>query len=98
MHSPRVLGVIALSAIVAAAISFAVVDVTVDESCAAATCVGGIPLLAVGFTILGTLAALGGLVPTITWIVEAARQSHSVEHDRELVRASRLRIGYEDEL
>lgn len=99
MHSPRVLGVIALSAILVAAISFAVVDVSIADGCGQGPCNGGIPVLAITFAALGGLAALVSVIPAVTWIVEAvrnARHSHP-EVDRELARAHRVRPTYSDE-
>ena len=98
MHSSRVLGTVALSAIVVAAISFAVVDVTVADGCAL-DCSSGIPVIAITFAGLGALAALVSIVPAIGWIVESVRDSRSVspEHDRELARAARARTLYVDD-
>ena len=93
MHSPRVLGVVALAAIVVAAVSFAVVDVTIADGCVAKSCDTGIPLVAISFAALGALAALVSIVPAVGWIVEAIRDARrpSPEHDRELARAARAR-------
>ncbi|MGV3713308.1 hypothetical protein [Pseudolysinimonas sp.] len=100
MHSPRVLGVVALVAILVAAISFAVVDVSIADGCADATCNGGIPVVAITFAALGGLAALVSVIPAVTWIVEAIRNSRAAhpEVDRELARAHRpSRRGFEDD-
>jgi hypothetical protein len=100
MHSPRVLGVVALAAILVAAISFAVVDVSIADGCADASCNGGIPIVAITFAALGALAALVSVIPAVSWIVEAirsARASHP-EVDRELARAHRAsRTSFDDE-
>lgn len=89
MHSPRVLGVIALVAILVAAISFAVVDVSISAGCAETTCNGGIPIVAITFAALGALAALVSVIPAVSWIVEAIRSSRAPhpDVDRELARA-----------
>lgn len=95
MHSPRVLGTIALSAIVVAAVSFAVVDVVIDDGCATGPCNAGIPIVAITFAALGALAALVSVIPAVGWIVEAirdARASHP-EADRVLARAHRAQLG-----
>jgi hypothetical protein len=102
MHSPRVLGVVALTAILVAAVSFAVVDVTIADGCSADACRGGIPIVAITFAALGALAALVSVLPAVTWIVEAIRTARAASHeedDRELARAVRARPVYpEDEL
>lgn len=99
MHSPRVLGVIALSAILVAAISFAVVDVSIADGCGDGPCNAGIPVVAITFAALGGLAALVSVIPAVTWIVDAVRAArHSTpEVDRELARAHRPRPTYSDE-
>ena len=99
MHSPRVLGVVALGAILVAAISFAVVDVSIADGCGQGPCNNGIPVVAITFAVLGGLAALVSIIPAVTWIVDAvrdARHSHP-EVDRELARAHRARPIYADE-
>jgi len=99
MHSPRTLGVVALVAILIAAVSFAVVDVTIAEGCAGAPCTSGIPLLAITFAALGALAALVSVIPAVSWIVEAIRTARAASHedDRELARAARSRPVYSDD-
>ncbi len=99
MHSSRVLGVIALSAILVAAISFAVVDVSIADGCGQGPCNAGIPIVAITFAALGALAALVSIIPAVTWIVEAVRTArHSQpEVDRELARAHLPRPSYSDE-
>ena len=99
MHSSRVLGVVALGAILVAAISFAVVDVSISDGCGQGPCNGGIPVVAITFAALGGLAALVSVIPAVTWIVEAvrsARHSHP-DADRELARAHRARQTFTDE-
>ena len=100
MHSTRVLGVVALVAILVAAVSFAVVDVSISDGCAAGPCNNGIPVVAITFAALGGLAALVSVIPAVTWIVEAvrsARHSHD-ELDRELARVHRpTRAPFDDE-
>ena len=101
MHSPRVLGVVALTAILVAAVSFAVVDVTIADGCGTSTCNGGIPIIAITFAALGALAALVSVLPAVTWIVEAIRTARSASHedDSRLARAARAqRVFPDDEL
>lgn len=101
MHSPRVLGVIALCAILVAAVSFAVVDVSIADGCGAGPCNAGIPVVAITFAALGGLAALVSVVPAVGWIVEAIRTARAAQHDpeqdRELVRAHRERRRFDTE-
>ena len=93
MHSPRVLGLIALAAIAVAGVSFAVVDVSAANGCVAAACSGDIPVFAITFALLGAFAALVAVVPAVSWVVNALREAakHDPESDRELTRAVRTR-------
>lgn len=97
MHSPRVLGAIALAAVVIAAISFGVVDVAISGGCDDAVCSSGVPVLAITFGALGALALLVSVLPAVTWIVEAVRENRHADHethhdaDREAARAARRR-------
>jgi hypothetical protein len=98
MHSSRVLGVVALTAILVAAVSFAVVDVTITDGCVEASCKAGIPIVAITFAALGGLAALVSVIPAVSWIVEAIRTArHAHEDDHELARAVRVRAAYVEE-
>lgn len=99
MHSSRVLGVVALAAILVAAVSFGVVDVTITDACGTATCNAGIPIIAITFAALGGLAALVSVIPAVSWIVEAIRSARAATHedDHELARAVRSRPIYVDE-
>ncbi|HWH97542.1 MAG TPA: hypothetical protein VNS80_04175 [Pseudolysinimonas sp.] len=99
MHSSRVLGVVALTAILVAAVSFAVVDVTIADGCGASPCNGDIPIVAITFAALGGLSALVSVIPAVSWIVEAIRTARaaSLEDDRELARAARARRAYVEE-
>jgi len=77
VQSPRALGIIALSAVVLAAISFASVDVvltTVND--------GSLPALAVIFALIGTAALLVSVLPATTWFVDAVRHT---SHDADIV-------------
>jgi len=99
MHSSRVLGVIALSAILVAAVSFAVVDVSIATGCGAGPCNFGIPVVAITFAALGCLAALVSVIPAVGWIVEAIRSARAASHDedREVARIVRSRPVYRDD-
>lgn len=78
MRTTGVLGGIAFSAIVVAAISFAIVDAssTTAELCAEATtpCAGA-PLApyAGWFVALGVIALVAGIVPTVVWLARLLR-------------------------
>ncbi len=93
MHSSRVLGVVALVAILVAAVSFAVVDVTIADGCANGPCNAGIPIVAITFAALGGLAALVSVIPAVSWMVEAIRTARHASHedDEALARAARVR-------
>lgn len=86
MHSRRVLGAVALGAIVVAAISFGVVDVSIAD---ANGCVGGsaacaehtVPTVAITFAALGALALLVSILPTVQWIVRAIDAGRTTNHD-----------------
>lgn len=93
MHSSRTLGVVALGAILVAAISFAVVDVTIASGCGVGPCTTGIPIVAITFAALGALAALVSVIPAVSWIVEAISTARHASHedDEVLARAARVR-------
>jgi hypothetical protein len=79
MHSYRVLGVIALSAVVLAVISFTVVDITIDSAngCLAArgTCTEHeVPPAALGYAVIGAVALLASIVPMTGWVVGMLRR------------------------
>lgn len=86
MHSRRVLGAIALSAVVVAAISFGVVDVSIAD---ANGCVGvssvcldhTVPPVAITFAALGALALLVSILPMVKWIIEAVHVGRMSDHD-----------------
>jgi hypothetical protein len=97
----RALGIFALCAVILAAISFAVVDVSIAN---ANGCIGvsgpcadrSLPVVAVTFAIIGTLALLASVLPAINWFIGAIHHSH---HDAEVgpqhMRVQR--IVYEDD-
>lgn len=99
MHSTRVLGAVALVAILVAAISFAVVDVTIADGCGASPCNAGIPVISITFAALGGLAALVSVIPAVTWLVDAIRDARSPhpDADREVARAHRARPAPSDD-
>jgi hypothetical protein len=78
MHSYRVLGIIALGAIVIAVVSFTVVDISIDSvnGCLAAPrCVQReVPGTAILFSAVGCLALLIAIVPAIGWITGMLRR------------------------
>ena len=88
MRSRRVLGAIALIAIVVAAISFAVVDVStsaasgcLERAGSAAGCgERAVPGLAVTFAVIGAVALVAGIVPAVTWIVHTVSSHHVARH------------------
>ena len=88
MQSTRVLGGVALVAILVAAVSFAVVDVTIADGCASAPCNAGIPIISITFAALGGLAALVSVIPAMTWLIEAIRDARA-PHDASAAGARR---------
>ncbi len=86
MHSRRLLGAVALGAIVIAAISFGIVDVSIANAngCVGATKVCSdqtVPPMAVVFAALGVLAMLGSIVPTVLWIVDEIHAGRTTARD-----------------
>jgi hypothetical protein len=86
VQSRRVLGAVALGAIVTAAISFGIVDVSIADAngCVGATasCTDvAVPPIAVTFAALGALAVLVSILPTVQWIVEAINAGRITHHD-----------------
>ena len=92
MHSRRVFGAVALGAIVIAALSFGIVDVTIAD---ANNCVGSrvactdesVPPIAVTFAALGALALLVSILPTVQWILEAIQTGRTTNHDADIEEA-----------
>lgn len=109
VHSRRVLGFVALGAVVTAAISFAVVDVSIAR---ANGCVGSavpcadtsVPVVAITFAALGVLSLLCSIVPAVTWFVQdlPAADAEGDDPDEVAVADARLvmarRRPIEDEL
>lgn len=86
VHSRRVLGAVALGAIVVAAISFGVVDVSIAgaNGCVgvSAVCIDhAVPPVAITFAALGALALLVSILPTVQWIVDAIQAGRPSTHD-----------------
>jgi hypothetical protein len=80
-----VLGAIALVAIVVAAISFAVVDVSTSAASGCLDAVGPctdkqVPPVAVIAAVIGAIALLAAVVPTVTWLVHAFSSQHAAKH------------------
>jgi hypothetical protein len=92
LSSRRALGIFALAAVVLAAISFAVVDVSIAN---ANGCIGvsgpcpdtTMPGIATVFAIIGTLALLASVLPAINWFAGAMQHS---THDAEF---ESMRVG-----
>jgi hypothetical protein len=79
MHSYRVLGIIALSAIVLAVLCFTVVDITIDSAngCLAARTAcreHEVPSAAIVYAVLGAAALLGSIPFAAGWIVGMHRR------------------------
>ena len=92
MQSRRILGAVALGAIVVAAVSFGIVDVSIAD---ANDCVGAaiacsdktVPPIAISFAALGALALLVSILPTVQWIVEAIQTGRTSNHDADIEEA-----------
>lgn len=107
MYSTRDHGLVALGAILVAAVSFGVVDVTVASGCGASGCPSGIPLVSITFAALGGLAALVSVIPAVTWIVDTVRDSRAGDREtedaidyetaRKFARAARPRPVHDDD-
>jgi hypothetical protein len=92
VQSRRILGAVALGAIVVAAVSFGIVDVSIAD---ANDCVGAaiacsdktVPPIAISFAALGALALLVSILPTVQWIVEAIQTGRTSNHDADIEEA-----------
>lgn len=84
MRSYRVLGFVALGAIVIAAFCFTVVDISIDS---VNGCLGArtacsdrdVPPIAIAYTGLGALALVVAIVPAVGWIVGLLRRTEPAE-------------------
>jgi hypothetical protein len=90
MHSYRVLGIIALCAVVIAVFSFTVVDITIDSAngCLAARAVcreHEVPQAAIVYAVFGTVALLASIPFGAGWVVGMLRRPVPTEpHPRVL--------------
>ena len=99
MFTRRALGITALAAVILAAISFAVVDVSIAE---ANGCVGvagpcadtSMPFTATAFAIVGLLALMLSVIPAAKWVEGAVHHPH---HDTELETMHLVGAGHEDD-
>jgi hypothetical protein len=102
VHSRRVLGAVALGALVVAAVSFAVVDVATRDAMPCSGACAPLPVVAVTFGALGGMALLVAVLPAVAWVVESIRATWhaSDEADVETARAARARrvLADDDEL
>jgi hypothetical protein len=99
VFSRRALGIFALAAVILAAISFAVVDVSIAN---ANGCLGvsgpcadtSMPFAATAFAIIGTFALLASVLPAISWFVGAIHHQH---HDADLESMRVVRVPFDEE-
>lgn len=99
MFTRRALGITALTAVILAAISFAVVDVSIAE---ANGCIGvsgpcadtSMPLQATAFAIVGLLALMLSVIPAAKWVTDAMQNAHR-DAEREAMRL--VGAAYEDD-
>ncbi len=99
MFSRRALGIFALAAVILAATSFAIVDVSIAN---ASGCVGvsgpcsesTMPLTATIFAIVGIVALLLSVIPAINWFLGAIHHPH---HDADIEPVRLVRPVYQEE-
>jgi hypothetical protein len=95
VQSSRALGVFALSAVILAAVSFAVVDVFIADAGPDAA----LPLPALIYAVIGAIALLVSVAPAFAWLVKVIEHPH---HDADLepmpVPASTLASYTEEDL
>ncbi|QEO10295.1 hypothetical protein [Protaetiibacter larvae] len=102
MRSRRVLGTIAIVAIVIAAISFAVVDVSTSAASGCletdAPCTKhAVPSVAVLFAVIGIAALAASVIPAIAWIVKSVSAQRGALHtDVDYSRRPTARVRDED--
>ena len=91
MQSRRVLGAVALGAILIAALSFGIVDVSIADAnncVAAVVCANeAVPPIAITFAAIGALALLVSILPTVQWIVEAIQTGRTSNRDADIEEA-----------
>lgn len=100
MFSRRALGIFALAAVVLAAISFAIVDVSIAN---VNDCIGvsgpcadtAMPTTALTFAIIGTVSLLLSVLPAISWFSGAI---HHTNHDADFESMRVVVPVYEEEL
>jgi len=99
VFSRRALGIFALTAVILAAISFAVVDVSIAN---ANDCVGvsgpcsndTMPFVATIFASIGTISLLLSVMPAINWFLGAI---HHPTHDADIESIRPDRVAYVEE-
>jgi hypothetical protein len=97
--SRRALGIFALVAVILAAISFAIVDVSIAN---ANGCVGvsgpctddTMPFVATIFASIGIVSLLLSVMPAINWFVGAI---HHANHDADIEPMRLARVAYQEE-
>jgi hypothetical protein len=97
--SRRALGIFALVAVILAAISFAIVDVSIAS---ANDCVGvsgpcaddTMPFVATIFASIGTVSLLLSVMPAINWFIGAI---HHANHDADIEPMRLARVAYQEE-
>jgi len=82
---------VALGAILIAAVSFGIVDVSIADAnnCVAAVACAteAVPPIAVIFAALGALTLLVSVLPTVQWIVEAIQTGRTSNRDADIEEA-----------
>ncbi len=106
MRSRRALGAIAIAAVVVAAISFAVVDISTSASSGCldtrTPCTERVtPTVATVFAIIGALALVMAVVPAVAWMVQSLSTQRGARHthvDYSRGPSARVRDDVDDEL
>jgi hypothetical protein len=100
VFSRRALGIFALAAVVLAAISFAIVDVSIAD---ANGCLGvsgpcpdiSMPSIATLFAIIGTVSLLASILPAINWFVGSIHLA-TLDTDFESMRVVPATVPFDD--
>ncbi len=100
MHSYRVLGIVALSAVVIAVVCFTAVDITIDAAngCLAARTAcrdQGVPRSAIAYAVLGVVFLAGSVPFAAGWVVGMLRRPEPDSHPS--MRPTRPSVILDDE-
>ncbi len=103
MRSRRALGAIAISAVVVAAVSFAVVDISTSAASGCMQSSGPCtevvtPSVATAFAVVGAVSLVAAVVPAVMWILRSLGTQREVRHTSvDYTRRPSARVRDEDE-